>query len=295
MIAKGTWNKIEGGLNSGIYKMVRLVRILSDGTQQVIVPYNKESEPAKAPEKLKFIKHKIQDLPVGTYEVQARVSFVKGSFEDKFRFTIDPHRPIPIGEGNNDDDQEPIATQQIMNGSEIDLDDYIKVIKENAQLSARVDMLEVERDHWKNLYRSGGSEKKTLSDAPPEKSVAELAFATLSEALPGLIGLGDKFMSQRDKSLEIEEKRLSMGEAPPQQQNGKKVAIKKPQQHTMQSIADMYDKMLDEDPVRANLELDKIQEENPKLYEYLCEELDLDGDDEEEEEEDPEGEGEDDE
>jgi hypothetical protein len=88
MISKSTINTIREGLESGVYKTLRLLKILPDGNPEVLVGYNKVSDTDNIVSKLDFIIKKFKTLSPGTYELQVKSSFGNGAMVEKHRFTI---------------------------------------------------------------------------------------------------------------------------------------------------------------------------------------------------------------
>lgn len=276
--------KAKQGIDARVYKTLRLVKIDPDSEYLVLIGFNKVGEnfQQEAYDKLKHIELIIKQykLEPGTYQIQCRSSHTRGGLVDSFDFII-PKKNLPVPEGAEDYTQQ----QEEMAGHEIDFDDYVKLIKENAALKALNEMLVVERDHYKKL----AANPVALQDAAPvepEKTGTDRLLDALGTLAPGLMALGEKFMEQRDRTISLEEQRLQKAivkkkPAPRMRQQQQPVAE---DNQELEQLVERLSALMNEDEDAFNDELDELEQNDPEMYQAVCEAMELEEHEEEEEE-----------
>lgn len=269
-------DKARDGLKKGIYKTVRLVKIVEE-KENIIIPWSKVST-IEALNRLDYIKHKLDgDLDSGTYEIQCKINFLKNGITEPFRFDVKERKIVSLSTITKTDDKE-VLTEEATTMREIDLEEYIDTIKENERLKVMVEVLEGERNLYKKLYEEKGP--TALNDAPEEKGMMERALEGLSGAAPILMGLAEKFMEQRDRRLSIEESKIKPTTKPTMK---RRVRQAQPlQEESREQLADRLELLFESDPDLFNDELDMIEGNDPELYEYLADQLGLEDSEEEE-------------
>jgi hypothetical protein len=270
-----TYYEIKKNIDSGNYKLVRLVQeVEGQKLPEVIIEYNSVAGDSKklANERLDFIRTKCNKfLPAGEYIVQCRMSKQNKSTIDQYNVTVT--RAVVLT--NNVEDK---TKEQTTEMESIHLDEHIKLIHENARLTALITQLQFENEWYK---KHGGSNPTTLADGSPipkEKTGEELLSNVLSEALPGIMNLGDRYFGLEEKRLSLENNRIKSGLV--KKGGMKKIVKKKTFEQQAQEEAAYMDKLQGD---RFDREMDELEQDDPELYDAVCEIL---GIEEEEEEED---------
>lgn len=273
-------DKARDGLKKGIYKTVRLVKI-EEGTTIPIISWSKVSS-EEALNRLEFIKYKIDgDLEAGVYEIQCKINFNKGGITEPYRFEIKERKTIPLSTLPKEQVEE-VQTEEEPDMKQIDFDDYINTIRENAELKAQNDVLVRERDFYKKL-----SEEKAplaLNDSPEEKSIGERVIEGLAATAPSLLALADKFLEQRDRKLTLEENQ-QRPKLPYREMNKRiRRRVVQPMQDESMDREKLLEHMTflcDNDEERFNDEMDALELSDPDTYDYIYDQLGLEDSEEE--------------
>lgn len=275
------YDAIRNGIDSGVYKCVRLIQI-KDGERIVLLPFNSLSMPGELEKRMAHIRQMLEkELAPGTYLVECRNSHNKNGHVNKFEFVIEEPKILKLnpstGAVERNQEGEPINAE-IMES--ISLREFLDIMQENSDLKA-------ENDFLKKQLEMALQNQTALSDPTPVKTGWDRVFDVLGDNSATLLGLADKFMQQRDKRLELDERMLSSGVANKKNNHTPKV-IKRTQEtmaeqlykKKLQELAHLYDT----DPDQADAIMDELEETNPELYQMLCADLGIDGEEEEEEE-----------
>ena len=264
---KNDWAKIRTSIESGIYKMVRLVRIDEKGVSDVIAPYNKKVG-KEALERFDYIQMKCSTLPPGNYEVHCKIGANSNSICDKFKLTIKDRRmiTIPVVDANGVEDK----TKEQITMEQIDLQDHIDLIKKCAQLEANEGVLKGEVEFYKKQMEMLQTQltNKSLSDGEGE-SKSGLA-KVLEDTAPAIVNSLDKFLDILDKRENNKSKQLSDNKV-------KKIGMAKKQsiEDIANDYADLLEPLMESDPDKFNEQLDVLEQEQPDVYDIVCELLEL--------------------
>lgn len=255
--------EIKKNIDAGHYKLVRLVQeVEGQKLPEVIIEYNSVAGDSKklASERLDFIRAKCNKfLPAGDYIVQCRLSKQNKSTVDQYNVTVT--RTVVLTNTVEDKTKEQTTEME-----PIHLEDHIKLIHENARLTALITQLQFENEWYK---KHGGATPTTLADGSPvpkEKSGEEMLTNVLSEALPGLMNLGDRYFGLEEKKLTLEDNRIKSGLV--RKGKMKKVVKKKTFEQEAQEEAAYMDKLQGEE---FDIAMDELEEEDPELYDAVCE------------------------
>lgn len=264
MTARSAINKVREGIKSGVYKTVRLIKILSDGTTEPLVPFSNVSKPEEAAARLSHIEMKIkQGLPAGTYQIQARAGHTKGSLTDSFEFTISDPLPVILKDG-----EEPLTVEPMPNGL-IDFDEYKELLRENAELKADKKLHLMEIEFWKGKAESSPT---SLAEQPQEKTWMDHASKVLEDIGPSVMGLLSQHMELKERQISLQEKAAS-------QKTVKQLPSKKMAKKTFSEVLEIKVNRLTEleqtDPEAFEAELDKLEERDPRMFEAVCERMGL--------------------
>lgn len=266
-----TYNTIRKQIQDGTYKLVRLIEKKESGNPVIHLPFNSVSGGKdECLARLDLIRMRCNShLPNGEYVVQCRISPQNTQVVDEYPVTVNK---VYLINPNNVEDKtgEQMATEQIT------LTEYIELVHKNAELTSRISQLEYE-------LKEAQKSTTALADAPPAiKDGMTILGEILSESMPSLVNLGDRYFAHKDKSLELEHKKLESGLIKKQMNHPKKKLPQKSFEQEIQEEVDYLNSI--EDEGAFNAALDELQQEDPELYEEVVKELDL------EDEEDGEGE-----
>jgi hypothetical protein len=265
---------VRKGLENEIYKSVRLVKSHVPEEERILIPYSKITDPSKAKARIDHIVYQIENvLGPGEYIIECRTGNNPGSMVDAFPIKI-RERPVytPPQAGESTAVQERIEdkTFEQEDMANFDFEDYVRLIKENEMLKAKVSLLMTQLE----LEQT----KPQLNDAVP--SIGEKAFQALADNVPTILTIFDKYFQQRDRHMDIEEKKL----------NGRNGFKKKVRTNVVEEVEpsreqklEFMEELEESDPVAFDATMDEMQEKDPELYAYICKEMDLVDEDEEEE------------
>jgi hypothetical protein len=275
MSNRKSFDKVEKGIKAGAYKVIRLLKKEAGKEDQTVFPWNKIGS---VEERFAYIKLKLDELPTGEYEIECRTSHTAGIPQ---RYPIEIKDKQYISFTHSKDELKKLKpdqpeTPEIM-ANEVDFDDYVSLIKEVEKLKAQnavlLTQLEMERNN------------KSLNDAPPGAGV----MAVINDHLPLAMNILDKFLSQRDKQLDLKDRELSLEENGRSGHGKKKVKrIKQMAENnkevTREEILESFQALSESDEAAFENELNALEQKDPELYDYICEEMGLFDDGEEEEE-----------
>lgn len=280
MSVKKICDRVRKGIDEGLYTRVRLCRPVKKGSKvedEVLITFNRPGKD-HCLQRLKNIQFELENgLIPGKYSIQATTGQTNTSL--KKIFEVEVHAPIKIQSsynvpsGQNKEENVHDYTRDNSTDS-MTLEDYKKTLDVMAELKAENRFLKMENDM---LTR----ENQKLSSMGPlddntGSSMGMLAD-TLKELAPAILGTVEKFMEQRDREITLKENSYSSGKVP-----FKKKASKPKKEATADDVVDYIDNLFATDEDKANEELDKIEQENPDLYKYICQQLGLEeGQDEE--------------
>lgn len=277
------WDKLKKDLENGIYKMIRLVQIFPDGEPRVIITYNKFTKTGELINRFNYIRNKVDSgqLPPGDYELNLRVSPTNNTMVDILKFSIKP-KSVVLNDNTIVDKTSEQETEEMNN---VDFDDYVNLIKENAELKATNTYLIQELEFYKRelkFYQDNRSNTPaTLQDAPQEKSMAEIITNTLGDTFASAVPILDKYFDLQTRRLDLEEKKITTNT--PQKSKPKKMA-KSIEEIAELTADELYD-LEESDPDEFNRRLDDLEIKNPELYDMVCEILGIEIEEEEDQEE----------
>lgn len=273
---KKTYDTIKSCVDSGVYKMVRLIKPNGKKEPDIIVPYNKVSgnTASGAIERLNYIRLKLDQLPPGIYIIQCRVSHTNSNIQDTYTVEVMEKKVTTYHVEDKTEEQETDMEQ-------ISLQDHIDLIKENATLAAMNQLLTQDRDYWKKRHDELAA--KPLGDSPGMpgvKSPWEMGFEALGDSLPPIIGILDKFLNLQEQKYSLDTLKLNKKVNP-------KPTIQKSTRNLQQEAEVLFKQLDPLDENALNTELDALQVKDPKLYDLVCGMLGIledDGDEEQEDE-----------
>jgi len=274
---KNDWAKIRESIEKGVYKMVRLIRVYDNGKTEVIAPYNRKTG-KEALERFDYLQMKSSTLCAGNYEVQCKIGANANSITDSYKLSIKERRMINIPINSDDNIQDKTNEQSTMEN--ISLDDHIELIKECAMLKANVQVLERDVAFYKHEMANLQTQliNKGLSDNQGQGEDKNVMATMLNDAMPSLINGFDKLLNVLDKREDTKQMQLSSGHV-------KKIGMPKKRQ-TIEDIAndyaDLLEPLMESDPDKFNTELDTLEQEQPDVYDIVCELLELEEEEEEE-------------
>lgn len=278
------WDKLKKDLENGIYKMIRLVQIFPDGEPRVIITYNKFTKTGELINRFNYIRNKVDSgqLPPGDYELNLRVSPTNNTMVDILKFSIKP-KSVVLNDNTIVDKTSEQETEDMNN---VDFDDYVALIKANAELKATNTYLIQELEFYKRelkFYQDNRSSNMpaTLQDAPQEKSVAEIITNTLGDTFASAVPILDKYFDLQTRRLDLEEKKITTNT--PTKPKAKKMA-KSIEEIAELTADELYD-LEESDPDEFNRRLDDLEAKNPELYDMVCEILGIEIEEEEDQEE----------
>jgi len=280
MMKQRDWDKLKKELQAGTWKMIRLVELLPDNETHIVVPFNSASKPDEVLTRLAYIKKKVDNgLPAGDYQIECRVTPTNARLVDVFPFTIKP-KQITLRDDVEDKTKEQIEDMP----NNVDFDDYVDLIKENAELKAQNSVLIQEVNFYKkelDLYRQNKTHP-SLQENAPEKSTTEIIVSTIGEGFASAVPIIQEMFNLQHRKLDIEEKKLTNTKKP----NAKKTMGKKQTiEERAQEIADELYNIEEENPDEFDRRLDELEEKDASLYELVCEILGIEEEEEEDEEE----------
>lgn len=281
MIRSRDWETIKKNIEDGVFKLIRLVKIIGGDQREIIVPFNNlKGEGNKALERFLFIKSEIDSgrLQSGTYQIECRLTATNQGITKVYKFEI-KEKNLPDVNVQDHTNKQDIEYEESM----VDQDKYLKAVEEKYRLQAMVDVLTVERDFYKKLWFENGSKvQHPLADAPQEKTLADNITETVKETIPSLFNLAEQFFDMKRQERELKEKELNF--------SNDKVKIKrntntmgKSIEQQAQELAQELEQLNDDE---LDIRLDEMEANKPELYELVCEILGIDFDDEQENEND---------
>lgn len=265
------YKQIKSGLEKGIYKTVRLVRI-ENGNREVILPFSGAKGNAK--DRFEHLVHQLEkSLPVGLYEIEAKAGFTPSSIIDSFKIELKNPVTISIDQGLEKKDPE------TMRDSFIDVDDYKDLLKEISDYKSLCEVQKMKIQFLESQLKNNAP-VTPLAESP---SIAGGIFKALEDHLPTALNVLDTFLKQRDRGLNIKERELTLNE----NGGGKRLKIKrksKPQEEELdrEAILEQMQGLSESDPDSFEATLDEMEEKNPELYDFICDKMDLMEEEEEE-------------
>jgi hypothetical protein len=262
MLRSSVYNSIKKGFNDGVYNSISLIKVNKEGQRETIIPHNKGKINGVA--RLDHIKHSIdRNLGAGSYVIECRTGPTSQSVHD--RFNVEIKEPVLIPVKTDQGLQENIidATNQQETMQNIELEDYLKLVRENADLKAQIKVLEMKDELYKELIQP--FKNQGLNDGP--QSISDRIFNSLSDQLPSIINIAEQFFNQRNKQIELKEKELNF-------KQGIKNKTTMPSNNPDQ-VVKRLEHLYYNDPIQFDNELDEMQNKDPELYSYVCEKLQL--------------------
>jgi hypothetical protein len=265
--------KVKRGIDEGIYKAIRLVRINENGSRDVVVPFSRATHTNELKPRFELIRSELQrNLPAGTYLIECKTGNSATALIKTFKIII--NSALPESSGNETHTKEEFFNPKLEN-MDFDIDEYKQLLKENANLNANNQVLKLEVEFLKAQLS-----QKPLSDAPP---VSSGFVKALEDNAPVMLNILDKFLEQRDRNITLEEKKLDL-RIGNKKIVKKKVKPKAMDEETFETILKTLEELEQSNPESFNATLDEMEKDDPELYDQVCEALGLFDDEEEEEE-----------
>lgn len=284
MLSNKIYKTIKEGIQNGTYKRIRIVRILENSEREILITYNgyvRGGEESTV-KRLDYIKNQIDRiLPPGNYVIEcATTPNGNSGIVDSFKIIKSPVT-IPIVQAkennNNENIEDHTTTQEPM--AEFDLDEYKDLLRQISKLESIVEVQKLQIEHLKEQLA-----KAPLNDQGQGSGVMKM----IEEHAPVALGILDKFLSQRDKAMDLKDRELALAENG-HTSNGhghkkKKFIRQVEQQKSKEEILQDMQDLSASDPAAFEATLDDMEKKNPALYDYICNEMDLfdDGSDEQE-------------
>jgi hypothetical protein len=263
------YNKIKAGLKSGLYKGIRLSKIV-EGEKEILVPFNRIN-PGQGLERFEYIQNKLElnSMP-GEYLIECRTGLVPSSIVDEFTISIKSKMLPPDSGEKETHEKEEYLHPEVETMNDIDFEEYKRLVEENAKLKGneqillfKIKMLEDDR-------------AKPLADAP---STGGGIIAALSEHAPSIIGAFDEFLKTQNRKLDIEEKKLDNRKGYPVKK--KNTARTTARQKSKEDILEEMINLEQTDPEGFDKTLDDMEVQNPELYNFICDAMGLEEEEEE--------------
>ncbi len=268
MSNRKSFDKVEKGIKAGAYKVIRLLKKEEGKEDQTVFPWNK---PGSVLERFAYIKLKLDELPKGNYEIECRTSHTAGipqrypiEIKDK-QYISFTHSQEEIKKIKNTEEPETVETMP----HEIDWDEYKELVRENERLKAQIAVMATQKE-LEEKY-------KPLNDAPAGAGI----MAVINDHLPVAMSILDKFLSQRDKQLDLKDRELSLEESGRSGSGKRKVKrINKSmsdnsKQISKEEILESFQALSESDEAAFENELNALEQKDPELYDYICEEMGL--------------------
>lgn len=272
-MSRNVFNSIKAGIDKGIYTTVRLVKM--DGSERsVLLPYTKNGGTKEAVlSRMEQIRHQLEKkLDPGEYVIEARMGNTPNSLFDKFPFTVKAPVMLTVQEKKNNTDEVIDKTNEQETMNDISMEDYIDLVRENEKLKADVKFLQLRLELMDNEYKS-------KPPALAENGVGGTIMKVLEDNLPTAINIFDKYMQQRDRSMDLKEKELNLADSGQVKSSKKKVVNGKERQLIVMQ------KLYEQDEDSFNKKMDELEQSDPETYDYICVKMDLVNEEGEEEEE----------
>jgi hypothetical protein len=263
MTKKQIFKKVREGIEKGTYKSIALHN--EEGEQ--VVQFSHPSK-NKALDRLDYIIDKVENsLKPGKYILTARTAIGNTGLKDEFTIEIKTPVTLPISSGVEDKTNEQETTMR-----NIDWEDYKELLDEISQLKAKNAELEIALKYQALL--SEHKQQQTLNDVSPvPKSGLETILSGLADAAPTISALADNYFSLQNRKLDLEEKKLSSG--------GYNTTRKKKIRPSKEKVLMEMELLYENDEDSFNATLDEMEQRDPELYRYICEQMGLEEGEEE--------------
>lgn len=262
---------IKKNIDQGVFKMIRLIKkVEGQKLPDVIIEYNPVAGDHKttAVQKLNQIRDKCNKfLPDGEYTVQCRTSTSNKTAIEEYECIV---QKLGVIKHNNVEDK---TNEQV---EQISLDQYVELLNENMALKVKIGELNAELSV---IEKYGLAKKNTLADGSPvpeKKDGNEILADVLSQALPSVMNLMGQHMEYKHKALALQEQGNNS-------KKGMKKIMKKKEptfEEEAQEEAAYMDKL---DEAKFDTEMDLLEQDDPELYDRVCEILGIEEWEEEEE------------
>jgi hypothetical protein len=277
---KNDWAKIHENFTKGVFKLIRLVRVETDGKHTVLVAYNRKTG-KEALERFEYIKMKCENLPTGKYQVQCKSSANLNGLTDAYELNVKEKLMLHLNKDGNIEDK----TKEQTTMENISLHEYIELVQKCATLEANERVLTSEVKFYKGEMErlQVALTNKGLADGSENggggNGVWEVLGNTLKEVAPSLMNLSDRYINVLEKREENKSVQLSNGKVKklPMKQKAKTI------EEIAEEYADILEPLMESDPEKFNDELDLLEQEQPDVYEIVCELLGIEEEEEEEE------------
>ncbi len=200
MLPQKLYTRLKNDLNTGVYKTLRLVKKVPDKPDEVLAGFNRTSDLEAALVRLEHFKRLLNgEIGEGLYEIHAK-STISGLIE---KFPVQVH-----GKNKNPELEHRSGLETIISSSEqfedsefMDIEEFKRMLRQNADLEAKVAVLTIERDWYKKM--SDGRESQALSDKSEgwKDKLADLG----KDAVPGFINLMDNLITMRKEQYQAKQ------------------------------------------------------------------------------------------
>jgi len=275
MLSNKIYKTIKEGILSGTYKRLRLVRINDNSQKDFLTNFNSfiNGGQENAIKRLDYIKFQLDKfLPSGNYIIEVSTIAKGTGIVDTFNVKKNPIT-ISVSESGENAESLQDFTKEQESMSEIDIEEYKELLK---QISNQQSIIEVQK--MKIEFLESELRKTPLSEPA---STGNVIMKVLEDHLPTALGIFDKFLTQRDKQFELQDREISLKENGYSPSNKKKVVSKKREKTKEEILSEMtllYDKNEDD----FNKTLSEIEIKNPELHAFICDQMFEEGEEEEE-------------
>lgn len=270
MTKRQAYDKVKQGLEADIYRAIRLVKKCEDGKKEILFSFNKNIDSKDAAKKFEYIKFQLDNnLPVGVYEIQCKNAHTVGALVDCFPVEVKEKKQLQIEHKSQLPEKDSTIETEPEVMESIDFEDYVKLIKENAELRAQIKVIEMDRDFYKKLFEAKPATLADGSPIPVEKTAAERGFEALENLAPPLMNLGEKLLNMYERRMNLQEQQLNDTTKNTKRLNGKKPMNDNHFEVQLIRMETLYNA----NPDKFEEEMDRIEDEEPELYEYLCTEM----------------------
>ena len=268
MIKKSVQDAIKKGIEKDIYKSVALVRIDENGKRVFLIPHS--HNPTERFEHIKISVDK--SLSPGNYCIECKTGKNSNTLTDKFPFEI--KEPVMISLTGKEEKENIIDSLELDNkmNENISFEDYVQLIKDKERLIAQnallLTQLEIEQNKNKNI---------SLNDSGAGQTIQEKIIGSLSDNLPTVLNIFDRYMNQRDKDLQLREQAMNIKSG--------KTTIKNnmiPKNINKDQMLNYLENLSIEDPEEFEKSLDDLKESDLDMYCYCLDKLGLEEETEEE-------------
>jgi len=254
---------IKECIDSGVYAMIRLVRVDGNGKFTPVIPFSKVINRNTATDKYNQIVAYINtSIQPGNYAIECKTTRTVNAAipSDMFEFTVnDKLQILPV---NNPRAQMSAASrasnvkvsQKPSEEMGVDVQEHIAVVVENERLRAQVSMQMIEIQALQEaLFKKTGGE---MGDPAPA-TLADKAIAAIGENIPAIVGVFDKMLDLQDKKMNIQAQKLL---------NDRGGSGANQEQQRFMSLMEHFNSIPMDDHETFDTDMDELEQEDPNMY-----------------------------